>query len=869
MSDNNDVIHVSVESDNFSVLSGDEISVVSIGHVGPPGAMGPAGETGPQGPQGPQGIQGESADHGSLSGLSDDDHGHYALADGTRGNFASTSHSHDTSDVSYDESLTVGSPIQVTSIQDAVNLQWSSGIISGCEITDNVDGTVSISSGEASIRASSDPSSDIYIVSTPPAVNLSIADDVTSYIYLDWNSGSPVFVVGTSTSSFNCLDKCVAYVVHRYGTLMHIIDARGQNVDSNRKIRRMFMEYSRFIHADGGSIIGASGLSLTVSQGKFFFMISEQAHDSFDTSVAGSGNQNVFNLWSMDGSGGWTRSASQKAINTNLYDSGTGTLSSIGDGKYGVSWVYILHDSPSTLEVVVGQQQYDSAADAIASARPSNLPSMVTGVGSLIGKVAYQKGATSFSNVISYLEYNASGSSITSHNSLSDIQGGSTGDYQHLTAAQVSNINTLSGGGDTSLHTHSSSYDPIGSASSAVSSHELATDPHGQYAKSSDLSSHSGNTSNPHSVTASQLSDFAEAVDDRVSSLLVAGANVTLTYDDSANTLTVAAASGGSSDHGSLSGLSDDDHSQYHTDSRGDARYSQLAHTHTGVYEPANANIQSHISNTSNPHSVTAAQVGLGSAENKTFASGIADATHLATAKATPVDDDEVPISDSAASWSIKKLSWSSIKTTLKSYFDTIYSLSSHTHTGVYEPANANIQSHISNTSNPHSVSASQLSDFSEAVDDRVSSLLVAGANVTLTYDDSANTLTVASSGGGDTVSSGRWTPTCTNLSNTSAITPQSCIYNRIDNIITVSGSVAIDPVATGATSITITLPVARGSNFSSEYDAAGTLIGRLGNILDLGQVYATVGSEELTLAFNAANTSSKMFRFSAQYRLA
>jgi len=32
-------------------------------------------------------------------------------------------------------------------------------------------------------------------------------------------------------------------------------------------------------------------------------------------------------------------------------------------------------------------------------------------------------------------------------------------------------------------------------------------------------------------------------------------------------------------------------------------------HNHTGVYEAANANIQSHISNTSNPHSVTATQV--------------------------------------------------------------------------------------------------------------------------------------------------------------------------------------------------------------------------------------------------------------------
>jgi hypothetical protein len=48
-----------------------------------------------------------------------------------------------------------------------------------------------------------------------------------------------------------------------------------------------------------------------------------------------------------------------------------------------------------------------------------------------------------------------------------------------------------------------------------------------------------------------------------------------------------------------------------------------------------------------------------------------------------------------------------------------------------------------------HNQTASTITDFSEAVDDRINSLLVAGSNVTLTYDDTANTLTIASSGGG------------------------------------------------------------------------------------------------------------------------
>ncbi len=44
---------------------------------------------------------------------------------------------------------------------------------------------------------------------------------------------------------------------------------------------------------------------------------------------------------------------------------------------------------------------------------------------------------------------------------------------------------------------------------------------------------------------------------------------------------------------------------------------------------------------------------------------------------------------------------------------------------------------------------AATISDFSESVDDRVAALLVAGANITLTYNDVANTLTIAASGGG------------------------------------------------------------------------------------------------------------------------
>lgn len=49
----------------------------------------------------------------------------------------------------------------------------------------------------------------------------------------------------------------------------------------------------------------------------------------------------------------------------------------------------------------------------------------------------------------------------------------------------------------------------------------------------------------------------------------------------------------------------------------------------------------------------------------------------------------------------------------------------------------------------PINIPASSVSDFNEALDDRVKDLLVAGTNITLTYNDVANTLTIDSTGGG------------------------------------------------------------------------------------------------------------------------
>lgn len=58
-----------------------------------------------------------------------------------------------------------------------------------------------------------------------------------------------------------------------------------------------------------------------------------------------------------------------------------------------------------------------------------------------------------------------------------------------------------------------------------------------------------------------------------------------------------------------------------------------------------------------------------------------------------------------------------------------------------------------------HTHTAANVTDFSEAVDDRVGSLLVAGTNVTLNYNDAANSLTINSTASGGTATTTTFTP--------------------------------------------------------------------------------------------------------------
>ncbi len=96
------------------------------------------------------------------------------------------------------------------------------------------------------------------------------------------------------------------------------------------------------------------------------------------------------------------------------------------------------------------------------------------------------------------------------------------------------------------------------------------------------------------------------------------------------------------------------------------------SHNHSGTYEPANANIQSHISSTSNPHTVTKDQVNLGNVTN--------DAQVKVTDKG---------IANGVASLDeLIKIPFAQLPTGTSS---STIAIGDHNHSGTYQPANADL----------------------------------------------------------------------------------------------------------------------------------------------------------------------------------
>lgn len=306
-----------------------------------------------------------------------------------------------------------------------VNHQWSSGLYEGFALTDNGNGTVNVASGRGVLRTAPSMTAEIRYVEVPAVNNIALADNATNYLYVDYNSGSPVVLCGTSISDFNCLDKCILYRASRTGSTVMAISMMGNNVDANRLYRRKTFEEGGIEIGQGARLSETGQRKLNVTAGTYWAILSRIESVSKDTSGSDS-----FGFYFHSGTS-WTHSTSQQVDNLN-YDNGAG-LAELTSGRYGTRYVFMLLDqSGGSLAVVCGPGNHKTISDAANELVPGDLPPEVLAVGVLIGMIIVQKSAVNFSQILLPAQKSFQSALPTIHNNLSGLQGGAVDEYYHV-----------------------------------------------------------------------------------------------------------------------------------------------------------------------------------------------------------------------------------------------------------------------------------------------------------------------------------------------------------------------------------------------------------------------------------------------------
>lgn len=327
-----------------------------------------------------------------------------------------------------------------TKVQDAMRLNHSSGVIVGGQIKDDGDGTFTVSAGIGVIRSEASIESEIYFFdwAQESGTNVSVASSVMNYFYVEYNGGTPR-VYASIVESSDYFTKIFLGTALRYGTDAHITDNSKAIVGDHaiRMLRRM-NAVQPFARESGGVLTETGTRNIAITAGTWWEGLNQFTTNAIDTSGV-----DTVQYYYRNGGTGWTEVLSQTQINNTQYDNNSGTLATLSNNKYGVHWVYMAADSD--VYVLYGQGDY-SLTEAQDASRPSDLPPhMKEDHARLIGKIIIGKGDSTFTAVESAFDTTFESSPPSDHNALQSLQGGTTGEYYHLTSAQYTEYTSITG----------------------------------------------------------------------------------------------------------------------------------------------------------------------------------------------------------------------------------------------------------------------------------------------------------------------------------------------------------------------------------------------------------------------------------------
>lgn len=281
-------------------------------------------------------------DHGSLSGLTDDDHLQYVLSEAQNCGIIGTT-----------------SPT----------------------FTDNLDGTFDIASCQVSLRSADGERANIYTLAA--VAGLTPTDGLKSYLVVNYNAGSPEYQLITNVELIDEITIIPIYTIFRDGTTLMKIDWDTLASGLGNKLHQRFVKTDRFAQEDAhpAIITEVATREVNISACKIWHGAVRSSLVAFDSAT------DDWCFW-YNVAGVWTRSAATTQYNNTQYDNGT-NLVAANPNRYLINWIYRIEDVNPHAAYVLGSDEYKSLADAVAAGAPAiaDLPESLQSIGFLVGRI--------------------------------------------------------------------------------------------------------------------------------------------------------------------------------------------------------------------------------------------------------------------------------------------------------------------------------------------------------------------------------------------------------------------------------------------------------------------------------------------------
>lgn len=318
-------------------------------------------------------------------------------------------------------------------VDDWFNTTQSAGKLTGGEFTDNADGTLAVSAGTGVIKATDSAVAETMFFDWVADTNVSLVDNSTNFIYVDYNSGNPIILTSTSLAIVNNRTTIALGKVFREGTTLHLI-AAGMLITEPTKNTLSYLTqvFGQVVRASGSVVSETGTRNLATTAGVNFAGLTRLTTAGQDTSGA-----DTFEYYYYNGSA-WIENSASQIDNLQYNDTSTG-LVTLTANRYGVHWVYVDGDIDGKILVVYGQGDY-TLAQAVAASPPATLPDHVEQFAFIAAKIIIQKSAVAFLELLSAYDTTFTPSSVANHNELGGLQGGAADNYFHLDATPYTNL---------------------------------------------------------------------------------------------------------------------------------------------------------------------------------------------------------------------------------------------------------------------------------------------------------------------------------------------------------------------------------------------------------------------------------------------